>query len=54
MSEEYNLRCEMMAVWSCQGKTIGRIKAIQMKCLYALQRYRDWKKHSRIVLQGRM
>ena len=52
MSEEFRVRCEMMALWACQGKTIGRIRALQMRCFYALDQYRKWKKHSKRVLEN--
>lgn len=52
-AKEYEVRCSMMAIWSCQGKMIGRVRSLQMKCFYALQRYREWKKHSKIVLAAR-
>jgi hypothetical protein len=52
MSEEFKVRCEMMALWACQGKTIGRIRALQMRCFYALDQYRKWKKHSKRVLDN--
>jgi len=28
MSDEFKVRCEIMALWSGKGKTVGRIKAL--------------------------
>jgi tRNA G10 N-methylase Trm11 len=52
--DEYSLRCEIMAVWCSKGKTIGRLQALQLKCLLQLKKYKDWKKYSRSVLENRV
>ena len=31
-SNEYSLRCEIMALWSGKGQTIARMKVFQMRC----------------------
>lgn len=51
--DEYKVRTEMMAVWSCQGKTIGRIRTLQLKCFFALKKYWEFKRHSKIILADR-
>jgi len=50
MSDEYKVRCEIMALWSGSGKTVGRIRALQMRCFLALKNYKEFKKHSKIMV----
>ena len=51
MCDELNLRCEIMALWAGKGKTLARVKCLQQKCFLALKQYKEWKKHSKLVLQ---
>ena len=53
MCDELNLRCEIMALWAGKGKTLARVKCLQQKCFLALKQYKEWKKHSKLVLQQR-
>jgi len=53
MAEEYSLRSEIMALWSGKGQTLARMKVVQMKCFRALQEYREFKKHTKMVLEHR-
>jgi len=39
-----------MALWSGKGKTVGRIRALQLRCFLALKSYMEWKKHSKTML----
>ena len=40
-----------MALWSGKGQTLARMKVVQMKCFRALKEYREFKKHSKAVLE---
>lgn len=40
MCEEYNLRCEIMALWSGKGQTVARMRTVTMKCFLALKQFR--------------
>jgi hypothetical protein len=42
-----------MALWSGKGQTVARMKVVQMKCFRALKEYREFKKHSKAVLEHR-
>jgi hypothetical protein len=53
MCEEYSLRCEIMALWSGKGQTVARLRNTQMKCFLALKGYREFKKHSKAVLDNK-
>jgi len=53
LCDEYNVRCEILAIWSGEGKTLARIRGLQLKCFLALKRYREWKKHSCKVLDNK-
>ena len=53
LAQEYSLRCEIMALWSGKGQTVARMKVVQMKCFRALKEYREFKKHSKAVLEHR-
>lgn len=37
--EELTLRCDIMALWSGKGLTIGRMRTLTMKCFSALKNY---------------
>ena len=50
MSDEYSLRCEIMALWSGKGQTLARMKVSQMKCFRALKHYYEFNKYSKQVL----
>lgn len=39
-----------MALWAGKGKTLAAIMIIKNKCFNGLKRYREWKKHSKVVL----
>ena len=51
--DEYKVRTEMMAIWSCQGKTVGKIRSVQLKCFYALKKYWEFKRYSKTALADR-
>lgn len=42
-----------MALWSGKGQTMARMKVVQMKCFKALKEYREFKKHTKMVLDHR-
>lgn len=54
LNREYSLRCEIMAFWSGKGKTIGRIKTMQVRCFRALQRHWQFKKYSTQMVGHKM
>lgn len=54
MADEYRVRCEIMALWSGQGKTISRIRTTQMRAFMALKAYRAFKVHSKNVLEHKL
>lgn len=35
--DELTLRCEIMALWAGKGKTLARVKCLQLKCFLALK-----------------
>jgi hypothetical protein len=51
MSDEYKVRSEIMALWSGKGKTVARIKALQLRCFLALKSYWGFKRHSKLMLE---
>ena len=51
MSGEYKVRCEILALWSGKGKTVSRIKTLQMKCFLALKQNKEFKKHSKLLIE---
>ena len=53
MSDEYSLRCEIMALWSGKGQTLARMKVSQMKCFRALKHYYQFNKYSKQVLSNK-
>lgn len=53
MGQELKIRCEVMALWSGRGKTIGRIQTLKMRCFSALKQYKEFKKHSQTMLEHR-
>lgn len=54
MCDEYRIRGDILALWSGEGKTLARIRALQLKCFLALKQYRGFKKHSRQVLEHKL
>ena len=54
MCDELSLRCEIMALWAGKGKTLARVKVLELKCYMALKQYWQWKKHSKKLLQHRI
>lgn len=54
MCDELTIRCEIMALWSGKGKTLARVNALKLKCFFALKNYREWKKHTKKVLDHRL
>ena len=52
-SNEYSLRCEIMAVWSGKSQTLARFKVIQIRCFQALKNYQLFKKHSKLILENK-
>jgi len=42
-----------MALWSGKGQTLARMKVVQMRCFRALKEYREFKKHTKMVLEHR-
>jgi hypothetical protein len=53
MSEEYSLRCEIMALWSGKGQTLARMKITQMRSFRALKWYYQFNKYSKQVLSNK-
>lgn len=53
LCDELRIRSEILAVWSGEGKTLARIRGLQLKCFLALKQYRQWKKHSQAVLANK-
>lgn len=53
LCEEYNLRTEIMALWSGKGQTLARLRTVTMKCFQALKHYREFKLHAKAVLENR-
>ena len=53
LSHEYYLRCEIMALWSGKGQTLARMRMTMMRSFLALKNYREFKKHSKIVLANK-
>ena len=53
LNKEYEVRCEIMALWSCKGQTLARMRVIQMKCFLALKKYAEYKKHTKAVLENK-
>jgi hypothetical protein len=39
MCDEYSVRCEIMAIWAGKGKTLARVKCLELKCFMALKQY---------------
>lgn len=42
-----------MALWSGKGLTVARMRAVTMKCFLALKNYRQFKLHSKAVLENK-
>ena len=53
-SENLDVRCEFMAFWAYQGKTMARLRTVQFRCFLQLKKYRQWKKHSRQMVAHRL
>ena len=43
-----------MAFWAGKSKTLLRIKLLQHEAFDGLRKYRDFKKHSKLVLEHRL
>lgn len=54
LCEDLNIRCEGMSFWAGKAKMMLRIKLLQHQAFYALRKYRDFKKHSKRVLEHKM
>ena len=54
LCDEYRVRGEILALWSGEGKTLARIRGLQLKCFLALKQYRAWKKHSKNTLNNKL
>ena len=54
MCDEYNVRCEYLALWSCKGKTLAHFSTIKFRCFLQLKKYAEFKKHSRNVIENRL
>lgn len=37
MCDEYSIRCEILSLWAGKGKTLARLRTMQMNCLTALK-----------------
>ena len=44
---------EILALWACEGKTMARLRTLQLRCFMAFKKYMEWKKHSRRMLAHR-
>ena len=40
-----------MALWAGKGKTLARLNVMKFKCFQSLKQYREWKKHTKRVLE---
>ncbi len=54
LAEDLQTRCEAMSFWSGKSKMLLRIKLLQHRAFSALKDYRDFKKHSKRVLENRL
>ena len=54
MCDELALRCEIMALWAGKGKTLARVNVLKLKSFMAIKNYRNWKKHSAIILKQKL
>ena len=53
-AENLDVRCEFLAFWAYQGKTMARLRTVQFRCFLQLKKYREWKKHSRQLLAHKL
>jgi len=53
-AENLSVRCEFMAFWAYQGKTMARLRTVQFRCFLQLKKYREWKKHSRQMVEHKL
>ena len=53
-AEELSIRSEILALWAGKGKTLARMKVLQMKAFNSLQQFCRFKKHSKIVLKNKL
>ena len=53
-AETYGVRCEFLAFWAYQGRTMARLRTVQFRCFLQLKKYREWKKHSRQMVAHRL
>ena len=42
-----------MALWAGKGKTLARLNVMKYKCFSALKSYKEWKKHTKNVLESK-
>lgn len=54
LCEDLNIRCEGMSFWAAKAKMLLRIKLLQHKAFDSLKKYRDFKKHSKRVLEHKL
>lgn len=54
LAETLDVRCEFLAFWAYQGKTMARLRTVQFRCFLQLKKYREWKKHSRQMLAHKL
>jgi hypothetical protein len=54
MCDEYNVRCEYLALWTCQGKTLSRFSTIKFRCFLQLKKYFEFKKYTRKMVEHRL
>jgi hypothetical protein len=45
---------EILALWACEGKTMARLTNSKIRAFMALKKYKEWKKHSRQVLEHKI
>ena len=54
LCDDLGTRCEGMAFWAGKSKTLLRIKLLQHQAFEGLKKYRDFKKHSKMVLEQKL
>lgn len=53
-AENLDVRCEFLAFWAYQGRTMARLRTVQFRCFLQLKKYREWRKHSRQMVEHRL
>ena len=54
LAENLDVRCEYLAFWAYQGKTMARLRTVQFRCFLQLKKYKEWRKHSRQMVAHKL